>query len=527
MRDGEETKLPVDPSSGENAATNDETTWGTFDEALQYYQNTDVIEGVGFVFVEIGPYLGIDLDYCRDPDSGEIDDWAIEILSTVDGYVEISPSGTGVHIILKGELPGTRNRSGDIEMYETGRYFTITGQLPEAHDGCDELPTDQAALDEVYTNHIGDDEADESGTAYQADHSDGVDRGELPESDQALLERAKQAENGRKFARLWGGQWQGTYPSHSEADLALCVMLAFWTQKDPMRMDRLFRRSGLMRDKWDEDRGAQTYGELTINKALARVPDDEVYDPEYYDDETDTNRQADRGSASTEDGARTAGREHSGDGSSSSGGSATPENDANPPGATPPSEPSSERDQQGSSNGGSIGGSSDAVESSKQDYTQPVSEDRPPRVHHPYTSHQGAYEGWYDQVLEFEGSVPPWVEQLKNRMKELEGEVDRNEQVVAYWRARAEALEDEVAKLRSRVSELEARVSEENIGADQPRGASGSDHASTADMVAIDGDRSVSHSGTDSNQRSRSGTGTESASSDDGSTDGWLGGFLG
>jgi NrS-1 polymerase HBD domain len=89
------------------------------------------------------------------------------------------------------------------------------------------------------------------------------------QDDRALLERARQAKNGEKFAALWNGRFEGDYPSQSEADLALCGLLAFWCQRDPAQMDRLFRRSGLYREKWNEPRGAQTYGELTIAKAIA------------------------------------------------------------------------------------------------------------------------------------------------------------------------------------------------------------------------------------------------------------------
>src|SRR5207249_2707772 len=86
--------------------------------------------------------------------------------------------------------------------------------------------------------------------------------------DAPLLERAHAARNGAKFTALWRGDWSG-YPSQSEADQALCNLLAFWTHGDAPRVDSLFRRSGLYRPKWDQRRGAQTYGERTVATAIA------------------------------------------------------------------------------------------------------------------------------------------------------------------------------------------------------------------------------------------------------------------
>src|SRR5207302_522329 len=68
-------------------------------------------------------------------------------------------------------------------------------------------------------------------------------------TDDEILCRARTAANGDKFRRLWGGD-TGGYVSPSEADLSLCSLLAFWTGPDAERIDRLFRKSGLMREKW-------------------------------------------------------------------------------------------------------------------------------------------------------------------------------------------------------------------------------------------------------------------------------------
>jgi putative DNA primase/helicase len=136
-RDGKLTKVPYTPYDETRASTTDLMTWDIFDAALGYYENYSQIlpglppmDGIGFVFSSADPYVGIDLDDCRNPESGEIAPWALEILDRVrDGYVEISPSGTGIHVIIRGDVRGGGIRRGPVEMYSRGRYFTITGRV--------------------------------------------------------------------------------------------------------------------------------------------------------------------------------------------------------------------------------------------------------------------------------------------------------------------------------------------------------------------------------------------------------------
>lgn len=91
-------------------------------------------------------------------------------------------------------------------------------------------------------------------------------------SDEGVIAKASAAKNGEKFRRLWDGDITG-YKSQSEADAALVATLAFWCSGDKAQMDRLFRQSGLMREKWDTIRGADTYGNISIGKAVARMTD--------------------------------------------------------------------------------------------------------------------------------------------------------------------------------------------------------------------------------------------------------------
>ena len=120
------TKHPYDPRSGRKASSTNLLTWSPFDEVLRAYEVGDY-DGVGFVFCTGDPYAGVDLDGCRDPETGEIEPWASEIIGCLDSYTEVSPSGKGVHVIVRGKLP-TPVKRRRVEMYAAERYFTFTGQ---------------------------------------------------------------------------------------------------------------------------------------------------------------------------------------------------------------------------------------------------------------------------------------------------------------------------------------------------------------------------------------------------------------
>jgi hypothetical protein len=250
-RDGKPTKVPyVSRRPTERASVNDPTTWGSFAEARAAVEDGKA-DGVGIVLGD--GLVGIDIDDCRDPDTGAIDPVARAIIDVVGSYTEITPSGCGVHILVRGLLPPIGRRKGNIEMYDAGRYFTITGNhLDGTPTTIEERTPDLAAL------HAQIFSATTEAPLLRTPELD----------DDELLQRAREARNGAKFAALWTGDTSG-YASPSEADLALCSLLAFWTS-DPTRVDCLFRQSRLMRPKWDERRGDGTYGERTTRRALAR-----------------------------------------------------------------------------------------------------------------------------------------------------------------------------------------------------------------------------------------------------------------
>ena len=126
-RDGKATKPPYSASTGKLASSTDSATWATFEEALAARREGDW-NGVGFVFTPDDPFCGVDLDKCRNPVTGEIDPQAREIIDALDSYTEVSPSSSGLHVLVKGRLPGSGRKRGDLEMYDSGRYFCVTGE---------------------------------------------------------------------------------------------------------------------------------------------------------------------------------------------------------------------------------------------------------------------------------------------------------------------------------------------------------------------------------------------------------------
>jgi putative DNA primase/helicase len=124
-RDADFTKVPYTPSTGRKASSRDLLTWRPFEEALAAYRQGDC-HGIGFMFSSADPYCGVDLDGCRNPTTGELAAWAEKIVDVLDGYAEVSPSGRGVHVVVRGKTPSRRR--GAIEIYSSERFFTMTGQ---------------------------------------------------------------------------------------------------------------------------------------------------------------------------------------------------------------------------------------------------------------------------------------------------------------------------------------------------------------------------------------------------------------
>ena len=127
-RNGKSTKVPYNPTQPMScASTSDPPTWGTFHEAVTTCTEQK-FSGVGFVFTKDDPYVGIDLDKCRDPETTALEPWAQNIVDLLDSYTEISQSGTGVHVIIQAKMTVPGHRKDRVEIYETGRFFRHDGR---------------------------------------------------------------------------------------------------------------------------------------------------------------------------------------------------------------------------------------------------------------------------------------------------------------------------------------------------------------------------------------------------------------
>ena len=268
-RDGKATKVPYQAQGQHQRADSTRPeTWSSFTRALAYHRANPWTSGIGYVLSADDPFVGVDLDHCRDPESGALLSWAQKIVKRLDSYTEITPSRAGLRIFVRGELPPHGRKKGHLEMYSQARFLTVTGErLPNTP------PTIEDRHEALLALHADTWPPKPPPTNGQVH----ANRQPIDLDDAALLRRAKEAQNGQRFWALWNGDWSSHYDSQSVADLALCSHLAFWTGADTGRMDSLFRQSSLYRDKWDSRRGDTTYGAITLAKALEGLT--ETYAP--------------------------------------------------------------------------------------------------------------------------------------------------------------------------------------------------------------------------------------------------------
>ncbi len=259
---GKDSKLPVNPKTGKAASISDPETWGSFDKAVER-QEADGLDGVEIALRKNGKIVltGLDFDHCIDADG--ISPWAWEVIKTIDSYTEKSPSGTGIRVIVNTDgLPPGGRKNGDVEIYDDRHFLSITGDHIEGTpDWIGYRPKEVVS---VWERFIG---------------SNGRNPHEVTErepllTDDEIIEKLSKAKNSEKFNKLNSGQWQYLYQSQSEADLAFCNQIAFYSQ-NVEQIDRIVRKSGLYRQKWDSKRNDSTYGRDTILSALANTA--EVY----------------------------------------------------------------------------------------------------------------------------------------------------------------------------------------------------------------------------------------------------------
>lgn len=272
-RNGKLTKVPFNAETGEFAKSNDPNTWSDYETAI----NFTGADGVGFFFEP--PYLGIDIDNVEDDiyryrQGDKLDNIVSEFTEAFKTYTEVSPSGNGLHLIVKGKIPGERRRKGNIEMYDSGRFFTMTGnsigKYKEVTEASPQL------FEEIYNKYF-------PSTSNVIQHPSNNFQDNIHNlSEMEVINEIYQSKQAKVFDDLMRGDYEQYYGSHSEADMALANILAFWCAKDYTQMDSIFRQSNLYRDKWDEKRKNSTYGEQTLFKAINETHN--VYTPKAKDE---------------------------------------------------------------------------------------------------------------------------------------------------------------------------------------------------------------------------------------------------
>ena len=295
--------------------------WRSFDEAKKAFMSGQY-DGIGFATTTTGkaidPFTFIDFDHVVNPETKEItSEFARVIIERLDTYCEYSPSGDGIHVILVGSIPKNAliRHDLDIELYASGRYLTITGHHVPGTPKT--IESRYKELREIYIilneekdpdkvrEHFGLNGGDLSGDEperndnpkvvpidlFSGGPSGSTLRQDIPpplhgvfaaEAQALLIESGddlkwidhiiKNFRDGPKMGRLMAGDLSG-HPSQSEADLSLCCKLVWYLSRDPVRVDAVFRESGLMRPKWDKvhHSNGDTYGQGTIKEALKRT----------------------------------------------------------------------------------------------------------------------------------------------------------------------------------------------------------------------------------------------------------------
>lgn len=266
-RNGKRTKIPFNAETGEFAKSNDKSTWSSYETAV----NAEGVDGIGFFFEP--PYLGIDIDDIDDDlhrfkQGDKLDNIVSEFNEAFKSYTEVSPSGNGLHIIVKGKIPGSRRRKGNIEMYDSGRFFTMTGKNIGKYKDVTEVS--EQVFKTIYNKYLPN-----NTIKYPTTNNYQENIHNLSEID--VINEIYNSKQAKLFDDLMKGNYEPYYTSHSEADMALANILAFWCAKDYSQMDSIFRQSNLYRDKWDEKRKNSTYGEQTLFKAINEV--NNIYTP--------------------------------------------------------------------------------------------------------------------------------------------------------------------------------------------------------------------------------------------------------
>jgi hypothetical protein len=255
---GSWTKPPINAKTGDEAKTNDPETWVSYSEAMNAYRQHKEYAGIGFVFCDDDGIMGVDVDGCVNTD-GSLTETGIKAVQHFgDSYCEVSPSGSGLKFVIQASISGgksgRKNPKLDVEAYQSGRYFTVTGRRWPGSSSS--ILWKQKPFETWFTEVFP--------SAKVDDKTDNTPVQPVSAGVQEIVEKASGSRNGDKFRQLWAGDCSEFGDDHSSGDLALCSMLAFWCGGNANLIDDVFRASGLMREKWERE----DYRTGTIKKAV-------------------------------------------------------------------------------------------------------------------------------------------------------------------------------------------------------------------------------------------------------------------
>ncbi|MBW2232982.1 MAG: hypothetical protein JRH17_21560 [Deltaproteobacteria bacterium] len=257
LRNGELTKVPYDPNTGDEASldwakTNDPETWSDYGTAVRVARETD--HGLGFVLTENLGITGVDVDHCIE--GGRLKPWVRDLVRKLDTYTEVSPSGTGLRMFAYGTIPKALKRSEQgLELYKTGRFLTITGRHVEgASVNVEQRPEEVSALYGAFVP------AEVSASPLRPRRTD-----RPAMADDRLIDTIAASGQGAKFQGLYRGNGGG-FGSASEADMSLACILCWWTDDDA-QVEAIMRTSGLTREKYQRP----DYLPRTIERARRTV----------------------------------------------------------------------------------------------------------------------------------------------------------------------------------------------------------------------------------------------------------------
>jgi hypothetical protein len=224
-KDGKVSPIPHQ-LNGKPASSTDPHTWTTFEKAT-------AVLPTGYSGLQIAiepPFVGIDLDHCRDANTGVVEDWAKAALAQLNSYTEFSPSGTGFHVFVTGTLPPNGNRCGRVEIYGTKKLFRVTGRHVPGYP-LDVNPCDCAAF-----------------------HS-------------AFIAGGK----GKPWDTVPAAATPGGASSDSDKEWAVVCRLIEKLGPNAAAVEAEFRATQPHREKHDKMRGPVTYLRYTIDNAIKRV----------------------------------------------------------------------------------------------------------------------------------------------------------------------------------------------------------------------------------------------------------------